>query len=48
MFCAMTLKRKEMDETALIDGVGTVPDGIIEIINNAEIIMLVITKGRPN
>lgn len=31
--CAMTLKRKEMKKSDLISGVGTVPDGIIEIIN---------------
>lgn len=31
--CAMTLDRKEMDQSDLIDGVGTVPDGIIEIIS---------------
>ena len=31
--CAMTLKRYELDQTALIKGVGTVPDGILEIID---------------
>ena len=31
--CAMTLKRYELDKSALIEGVGTVPDGILEIIN---------------
>ena len=31
--CAMTLKKHKMDESALISGVGTVPDGILEIID---------------
>ena len=31
--CAMSLKRLELDHTALINGVGTVPDGILEIID---------------
>ena len=30
--CAMTLKRHELDPSALVEGVGTVPDGILEII----------------
>ena len=31
--CAMTLKRYELDKSDLISGVGTVPDGILEIID---------------
>jgi intracellular sulfur oxidation DsrE/DsrF family protein len=30
--CAMTLKRYNLDESALITGVKTVPDGILEIV----------------
>ena len=31
--CSMTLQRKEMTQSDLITGVGTVPDGILEIID---------------
>ena len=31
--CEMTLKRHELDQSDLLKGVGTVPDGILEIIN---------------
>ena len=31
--CAMSLKRQHMDESQLLPGVGTVPDGIYEIIS---------------
>jgi intracellular sulfur oxidation DsrE/DsrF family protein len=30
--CAVTLKRRNLEESSLITGVGTVPDGILEII----------------
>ncbi|WP_258105520.1 DsrE family protein [Marinoscillum sp. MHG1-6] len=30
--CKMTLARYQLDQSALIDGVGTVPDGILEIL----------------
>ncbi len=30
--CAMTLKRYDLDKSDLIQGVGTVPDGILEIV----------------
>ncbi len=30
--CAMTLKRYSLDESHLLGGVGTVPDGILEIV----------------
>ena len=30
--CAMTLRRYDLDKNALISGVGTVPDGILEIV----------------
>jgi uncharacterized protein len=31
--CAMSLKRQHIDESQLLPGVGTVPDGIYEIIS---------------
>lgn len=34
--CQGTLKRHKIDESALIDGVETVPDGIVEIVNKQQ------------
>ncbi len=31
--CAMTMKRKQVKEEQLLAGVGTVPDGIMEIVS---------------
>lgn len=34
--CSMTLKKHQMDESSLLKGVGTVPDGIMEIVKKQQ------------